>query len=449
MFPYNSYSDYLLNFKFKRAEWEFVDLRIDIPPLSFGSDAMNPHTQYSNPIAFLNCQNFEAIGSSFTLGAGNNMICEAADLMVCQLEGKTINDLINSTTGFYEQISNPPQIRWLSPNSGIPMMAAGLIINTLFDAASKNAGLPAWEYLAKLPTETILNLISLRHVPSKFDKKKIEEILDQGLIGIEDRCNKIKKTGLPVYFTTWYGHDWQTISDQISRVYSEKGIKQFKIKISSQIQEDFQKLVKISEMVPNDVKLCVDANQTLSFPEAERWMKLLSENNFMWLEEPFAPDNLPLFKALINSKNKNNFNCEIVTGENCPNHYLATALMEMGIDRFQSDPCRMLGLLDNIIVCCIAKISDCAITPHAGGSSLDELSPHIQMFNLARVRTDITPNETLTENVGFCSHFFSSSTKVKNGMAFAPLSIGFLKGLENRSKMGLKDYVKGVSWLEL
>jgi L-fuconate dehydratase len=98
--------------QFESHQWEFVDFRIMITLTSFGSDAINPQTQYSNPIAILQYDSFEAIGASFTLGEGNHMVCEAADLVVRQLEGVSMSDLIASEKGFYESITNPLQLRW-------------------------------------------------------------------------------------------------------------------------------------------------------------------------------------------------------------------------------------------------------------------------------------------------------------------------------------------------
>lgn len=104
-------SDRLINslssIEFQSRNWEFVDLRINIPAESFGSDAINPHTQYSNPVAIMQCGAFEAIGASFTLGEGNQMVCEAADFIFRQLEGVSVAELMASEKGFYESIYSP------------------------------------------------------------------------------------------------------------------------------------------------------------------------------------------------------------------------------------------------------------------------------------------------------------------------------------------------------
>lgn len=439
----------LTDLRIEAPTWRFVDLRIDIPPGSFGSDAINPHTQYSNPIALMEHGRELAIGASFTLGAGNEMVCKGADYIVGLFNGCSVGELISSKQGFYETLTNPLQLRWLSPYAGLPLMAGGLVVNTLLDAASKSVGLPAWEYLARLPSELLLSLINLRHLDDRYDQASVRNILECGLSGIDARCSQLKAEGIPVYYTTWIGHDAEMIAKQILTQYRDRGIKTFKLKIGPDIERDSSKLRRIRKMIPVDIDLCVDANQTLTLDEAKCWLRLLSDQGVKWLEEPFAPDNTRLFKCIMDFKRSNKLSCEVVTGENCPNHFTAAALMDCGIDRFQADPCRMLGLIDDVLVCILASMSDCTITPHAGGSSLDELSPHIQLFNLARIRTDVSPADTLTENVGFCSRYFALPTIVEKGRAKTQLKPGLLAGVADSVLGQMHDYKEGVSWLEL
>ena len=329
------------------------------------------------------------------------------------------------------------------------MMAAGLVVNTLLDAASKSSGMPAWEYLARMPSDLLIKLFNFRHLNERYSQDKVKQVLEHGLCTIDARCLELKAKGLPVYYTTWIGHDAETISEQINTQRQNRGINMFKVKIGPDFKSDSSKFERLMGLLPADIKLCADANQTLSLSEAKRWISFLSHHEATWLEEPFAPDNTKLFKELVNFKRKEGLTCEIVTGENCPNHYTAAALMESGIDRFQADPCRMLGLIDSMLVCVIASINGCAITPHAGGSSLDELSPHIQLLNLARIRTDVKASETLTENVGFCSRYFESPTIVENGCAKTATEPGLLVGVQESVFDQMIDYKEGVTWLEL
>ncbi len=433
----------LLDLRVDAEDWFFSDLRIDIPPASFGSDAINPHTQYSNPIALMGDI---GVGASFTLGAGNEMVCAAAALIVSQLDGTTVGELVEA--GFHKVVTNPRQLRWLSPNAGVPLMAAGLIVNTLLDHAAKSQGLAAWEYLARLPTEVLLSLVDLSSFADDTIPDRARDVLDAGLEGIDGRCRNLRESGLPVYFTTWIGHSPEAIADQIVQQVDERGISRFKLKVGNDMEGDLSRLQQVRDLAPTHIELCVDANQTLSMSQAKNWLSLLSDQGFTWLEEPFAPDNVAAFEALCDYRRTRELTAEVVTGENCPNTHTAQALIEAGINRLQSDPCRMFGLVDTVTTSVLAYLSGCEVTPHAGGSGLDELSPHIQLFNLARV-TGSAASDSLTENVGFSSRFFAAPTVVSEGEARVQTEPGFIVGLEESVVGRLVDYREGVTWLEL
>ncbi|MDP7197265.1 MAG: enolase C-terminal domain-like protein, partial [SAR202 cluster bacterium] len=229
----------------------------------------------------------------------------------------------------------------------------------------------------------------------------------------------------------------------------EKGISLFKLKIGNDINSDIKKIDEVINNLPNSISLAVDANQTHTIHESKKYVLALEKRNILWFEEPFAPDNIILFEDLVNYCKNNQLNIEIVTGENCPNPQTAIGLFKSGINRFQADPCRMLGFLDNIIMCILCRIFGISIMPHAGGSGLDEMSLHISIFNYMRV----VPNEnichSLTENVGFCSHLFSQPTLVKNGVAKTPYMPGYLVGMSESVSQIMKKFEDGITWVKL
>lgn len=437
----------LLDLRIDAAAWRFCDLRIDIPPASFGSDAINPHTQYSNPVALLNAGDQTGVGVSFTLGAGNEMLCAAADLIVQQHDGCTVGELMEG--GLHQTLTNPQQLRWLSPNAGVPLMAAGLVINTLLDVAAKRASLPAWEYLARLPSDVLVDLLDFGHLVDPAIHEQVLAILESTTDGLDQRCEELRTSGLPVYFTTWIGHSAEAVAEQMIEQRESRGIERFKLKIGPDLDRDTKKLERVRQLLPEDFALCVDANQTLAMPEAIRWLDYLSQEGYTWLEEPFAPDNVAAFEELCRHRRERGWGTEVVTGENCPNVHVALALMKAGISRFQSDPCRMFGIVDPILTSSLALLTGCQVTPHAGGSGLDELSPHIQLFNLARVDVGRPPECSLIENVGFSSRFFSAPTIVRDGRALTAEQPGLLVDLDQEVTDKLCDYREGITWLAL
>ncbi len=432
----------------RRSEWLFSDARINIPPLSFGSDAVNKHTQYSNAVARFQSADDFGRGMCFTLGEGNQFICEAADFIVSQFDGMNVGEILELPGGFADALSNPNQLRWLSPNAGVPLMAAGLVVNTLVDAAARKMSLPSWKFLALLDTDFLLRLIAINQFPVSV-RNSFREVLRNSEAKAEDRILELEKSGLPVYFTTWIGHNAREIAAQIKSENKKRGISKFKVKISANSSRDFSKLQEISDIVGNGFDLSVDANQSLTLEGAGEWMELLSSIGVIWLEEPFAPDNVSLFRDLALLRSQKGWSCAIATGENCPNPHTAGSMMAAGIDIFQADPCRMFGLIDGITTSLLAKISGVKYIPHAGGAGLDELSPHLQLFNLARVDTSMNPSDSLTETIGFCSHLFESAVEVRDGELTPPSKPGsgvfFVDEIEN----DLFSYKEGTKWLEL
>ena len=439
----------LESFKIARREWDFFDFRLNIPPLSFGSDASNPHTQYSNAVASCTSSNNHAIGACFTLGEGNQFICAAADYLITELDGLRLKDILESQIGLAEVLGNPRQLRWISPNSGISQMAAGLVINTIIDFASKQANLPAWKFMASLEVDEFLKLISLRHLKGSaiLQRQFKMNMPDRGKLNA--RMEELEECGIPTYFTTWIGSSAVSLSNQIHSIVTEKGITKFKIKIGSDIDKEKEKIEELLTLMPSNVKLAADANQSLTYIESIEWMSFLSTKGFLWLEEPFAPDNVLQFRELVSRKVQENWDCEIATGENCPNLHVAQALLEAGVDRFQADPCRMQGFSEAVFSGFLAKQYGAEFTPHAGGSGLDEMSPHMQFFFLASIDYDKSLEDSLTENIGFCSKFYLSPTEVKNGRIQSPRTPGFLVGVAPEVSQKLVPYQDGISWLEL
>ncbi len=439
----------LESIRINETAWNFVDLRLNIPPMSLGSDASNPHTQYSNAIASFNDLGITGIGACFTLGEGNQYVCAAAEYIIRQLDGFTLKELLDSKGGLADILGNPVQLRWLSPNAGLPLMAAGLIVNTLIDFASKKANLPAWKFLAYLDIDELIKFISLRHI--KESSTVIEHFQQNTFSGhkLNERIEELENLGLPAYFTTWIGSDAGTLIHEMNVANVEKGISNFKIKIGSDISSEIEKIDKVMTNLPSYFSYSADANQKLDFESARDWMKLLSSRGFQWLEEPFAPDNVLLFRDLATERNKFNWNCEIATGENCPNLHTAQALLQAGINRFQADPCRMMGIFDGAFAGILSKFYDVEYTPHAGGAGLDELSRHLQYFFLAKVDTKKKIEDSLTETIGFCSRFYSHPSKVEGGRILSPEAPGLLVGLAPEVFDCLIPFTEGVTWLEL
>ena len=430
------------NFKINKDEWDIVDLRIDIPDLGPGSDAINRHTQYSNPVAILKKSDIEAVGAGFTLGLGNNLICNAIEDILNLWNGSTLNEIAHeNSTNIYHILSNPHQIRWLSPNAGVNYQAVGVIINTIIDWIGKDTKMPAWLMFTKITKSEFKSFydtpLNLSHVMQSEDY-----IFKQGNFD-----HDYKNMTIHAYHTTWIGSSVKELAKEIILINKEKGIKLFKLKIGKDVDIFLKKISELKSILPKGIQLCSDANQTMDLDSAKKFISNADSLDILWLEEPFAPDNVEAFKRLLKYRNANNLKIEIVTGENCPSPHVAAALMEAGIDRFQADPCRMMGLIDILLVSQLGRFFNVSITPHAGGSCLDELSLHISFYD--QVQNNFNLDEALIENVGFCSHFMKYPSEVIDGKIRVPNEPGLLVGFDKKLTLIFKNYNKGITWLKL
>jgi L-fuconate dehydratase len=410
------------------ASGNVCDIRIDFPRLGPGSDAHNQHTTYSNPYVVLrDSDGVEGVGIGFTLGMGNEQVCTGISDLLPLIVGEKVSDLLGDFRTFWRRLANPAQRRWLGPYSGSYYMAAGAIANALFDLFAKRQRAPLWKFLLSLSPEQTTALIDFRYVEHLLTEQEAAEMLRAHEPRREEREVLLKKHGLDCYFTTWIGTNPDALVAQMNEVITAKGIRRFKVKVGTSLEEDKAKLTVIRRAFKNTVELYVDANQVWSAPQAVRWMEQLSEFGIGWIEEPTAPDSVDGHKYV--RERLAPLGIDVVTGENCPNSHVAGHFISSGaVDRFQIDACRVLGPAENMLIMLLAKKFGVPVCPHAGGSGLDELVPHLSAWNV--IALDAGSPKAITEHVALCSHCFESPSRVLNGRLQLPEVAGYLAGMK-------------------
>lgn len=421
------------------------DIRINFPLHGPGSDANNPQTTYSNPYIILeDSEGVQGHGLGFTLGLGNELVCQAARELFPILAENSLGEIVSDFRSFWRKLANPAQRRWLSPNSGIYYMAAGALINALFDLLAKREKMPLWEFLIQLTPEQTIRLIDFRYVEHLLCEKEAEDMLRGFCPGRKTRQDDLRKKGLPCYFTTWIGSGPDEIILQMEEVIAGKGIRHFKIKVGNSLSSDREKLSRIRKHFGSDVELYVDANQVWSPPQAVEWIYRLSEFDLRWIEEPTAPDSID--GHLYVREKLRSLQIEVVTGENCPNSHVAAHFISSGaIDRFQIDACRVMGPPENILIILIAKKFQIPICPHAGGSGLDELVPHLSAWN--EIALSGGSPLAITEHVALCSDHFNSPSVVFRGRLQLPSEPGYLGSMRDSSILKY-SFPHGSSWVK-
>jgi len=405
-----------------------ADIRFSFPVLGSGSDASNSHTVYSNPYVVLRDSDcVEGIGIGFTLGKGNEHVCSAVGELFSLIKGCRLADVFYDFRHFWRRLANPSQSRWLGPYCGSHYMAAGAIANAVFDLAAKRAGIPLWQLLAGLSPEETVRLIDFRYVSHLLDEHEAITIFSSLLNSRPQREQQLREDGMPCYFTTWIGTEPAALVEQVAHVIATKGIRHFKVKVGLDVRSDAARLATLRGRFGDSIELYIDANQVWAPQQAVEWVGQLAEYGVRWIEEPTAPDSIDGHRFIRERLQR--LGIDVVTGENCQNSHMAAQFMVAGaVDRFQIDACRVLGPAENILIMLLAKKLGVPICPHAGGSGLDELVPHLQAWN--HIALNGGSDKTITEHVALCSHHFKDPSEVRMGRLQLPVAPGYLSGLK-------------------
>ena len=220
----------------------------------------------------------------------------------------------------------------------------------------------------------------------------------------------------------------------------DDGWRHIKIKVGRSLGDDVRRCRAIREVLGNDGKLMLDANQVWDVDEAIANMKVLAQFEPWWIEEPTSPDDV-LGHARIASAIRP---IGVATGEHCHNRIMFKQFMQAGAMQFaQIDACRLGGVNEVLAVMLMARKFDIPICPHAGGIGLCELVQHYSMFDYVAVsgRWD----DRLTEHAAHLHEHMVDPIQIRGGRYVPPMAPGMSGAIKAQS---LADYAypNGSVW---
>ena len=118
-------------------------------------------------------------------------------------------------------------------------------------------------------------------------------------------------------------------TDPVSTVKNaiKNDFKAFKLKIGFEFQKDLQNIKKIKNILSDDERLMVDANQAWDPSEAKENCKHLEEFNLNWLEEPILANSS--LEAWINLKKE--INIPLAGGENLSENHVFESFLNSNV----------------------------------------------------------------------------------------------------------------------
>jgi L-fuconate dehydratase len=429
----------------KIIELDVLDIRFPTSRELDGSDAMNPDPDYSAAYVVLRTdEGPEGHGLAFTIGRGNDVQAAAIKALAPHVVGKDVPENAKALAELYFELIGDSQLRWLGPEKGVAHMAIGAVVNAAWDLAARRAGLPVWRFLAQMTPEEIVSLVDFRYLSDALTPDDALQILRAVEHGKAERVEALVRDGYPAYTTSpgWLGYSDEKLAG-LARQALADGFDMIKLKVGGSLDDDVRRMKLAREVVGDDVRVAVDANQRWDVDTAVRWMRELAPYDPYWIEEPTSPDDVLAHRAIADALAP----IRVATGEHVQNRVVFKQLLQAGaIDVLQLDACRVAGVNENIAILLLAKKFDVPVCPHAGGVGLCELVRHLSFFDHVAISGEI--GDRVIEWVDHLHEHFLDPAVVRNGRYLAPAEPGFSAALKDET---LADYVypDGPVWTDL
>lgn len=418
------------------------DIRFPTSENLDGSDAINKDPDYSAAYVELTTElGNKGYGLVFTIGRGNDICCQAIESMKHLVIGYDFNNIKANIAKFYDALRGDSQLRWLGPEKGVIHMAAGAIVNAAWDMWARDANKPLWRLLSDMTAEAFVNCLDFRYVTDVLTKDEALAMVTKNQATKAQRIKYIEDNGYPSYTTSagWLGYSDEKLA-RLAKEALDQGFQHIKLKVGVDLDDDIRRCSIAREVIGDNVKLMIDANQNWEVDEAIDWVNQLAGAKPWFIEEPTSPDDIFGHKKIRD----NIGDIKVATGEHCQNRIMFKQFIANdALDIVQIDSCRLASVNEILTVYLIAAKFNKAVCPHAGGVGLCEYVQHLSMIDYIQISADLT--DRVVEFVDHLHEHFEDPCKIVNGAYAAPKMPGYsIKMFEN--SIAQYQYPNGSEW---
>jgi L-fuconate dehydratase len=385
---------------------------------------MNPDPDYSAAYVVLEtdaASGLTGCGMTFTLGRGTEICVTAIEALAPHVVGASVESLVEDPAALWRRIVGDSHLRWLGPEKGVVHLAAGAVVNAVWDLYAKLEGKPLWKLLADLPPERLVACIDFRYIDDALTSDEAIALVRQGQAMRAEREQELLAKGFPAYTTSagWMGYEEHTLQDR-GRLAVAAGFTHLKLKVGGTLETDLRRAQLVRQAIGPDVRLSLDANQVWGIDEAINAVARLAEIDPWWIEEPTSPDDILGHQRIREAIAP----IRVATGEHVQNRVVFKQLMQAkAIDVCQLDCCRLAGVNEVVAVILLAAKFGVPICPHAGGVGLCEYAQHVSMFDYVAVSGSMDDREC--EFTDHLHEHFVDPVRVINGRYMPPVKPGY------------------------
>jgi L-fuconate dehydratase len=397
------------------------DVRFPTAAAGDGSDAINRGDYSATYVELRTEAGPTGAGLTFTNGRGNEITCAAVRALDDHVVGRTIEEIFEEPLAFWRSLTADPQLRWIGPEKGAIHMAAGAVVNAVWDLRAKMAGVPMWRLLAEMPADDLVRCIDFQHINDALTPHEAHTILQKGSVGWKERLAALEQSGFPSYTTSvgWLGYSDEKIRALTQQAYIE-GWRAVKMKVGGPIDDDVRRARIIRDEIGPEGLLMMDANQVWGVDEAIAKMQRLASVQPYWIEEPTHPDDVLGHARIARAVAP----IRVATGEVAANRIIFKQLLQAGaIQICQVDACRVAGVNEVVSILLMAEKFGVPVCPHAGGVGLCEYVQHLAIFDYLRVGTRL--DGRMVEYIDHLHEHFVDPVRVIGGRYTVPTAPGY------------------------
>lgn len=382
-----------------------------------GSDAIHKDPVYSYAVTLLEDDSgLVGVGLAFTLGEGNQLVCEAARFYAERLVGLDIEEIMANFGARQRAMADEQQFRWLGPHKGVVQLALASATNACWDLWAKKRGLPLWKLLLDLTPEQVLATLDLSYLEDELDDLQAIHLIRQASPTRAERTVVLQR-GYPGYDTSvgWFNYNDAQVRENCRRAL-DRGFTAMKLKVGSRDPErDVRRAKIVREIAGPNVRVMVDANQQWTLPQALNVCAKLAEVNPYWIEEPTHPDDVKAHKTLAEAIRP----LKLALGEHVPNRVVFKNYLQAGCAGFiQVDAVRVAGVSEFLAVSLLSRKFGVPVVPHVG--DMGQIHQHLVLFN--HIGLDLPA--VFLEHIPHLREFFVHPARVENGVYLTPTEIG-------------------------
>jgi L-fuconate dehydratase len=391
---------------------ESRDVRFPLPD-GAGSDAIHSGSEYAFATTLITTDKKKfGTGIALTLGNGNQLVCDAIEMLGEKLTGCRVEELMANFGEMSRQLANDPQLRWLGPHKGVVHLALASITNACFDLWAKMREVPLWRLLLNLTPQQLVALLDLSYLENVLTTEDALSLLESQM--------PRRTAREPILQLGYLGYDtsvgWIQYADDKVRALAQRaiegGFRAFKLKVgSADGLRDLRRACMLREVAGSDAMIMLDANQQWTAPVALKMCRQLAEISPYFIEEPTHPDDIAAHGKLAEEIAPT----RIALGEHVPNRVLFKNMMQAHALHFvQVDCTRVAGVSEFLTVSLLARKFGLPVVPHVG--DMGQIHQHLVLFNHIALGHDAL----FLECIPHLQKHFVAPAKIENGVYCTP-----------------------------